>query len=581
MNPKRRFTLLTFPQFFDGARLRLRVVVLPRNQNPLRPAIEGDAVIPDAPAFADANLSFEAKLITGFGSFPNTAPADSVPLTVAGPTQARELFTALGKNFDIDETTPTQADSPVAIEQSVKKYLPVSYRSSFNFTTPRTPNAVTDDSYHCAVRDAGKVPGFTPSSDKVSWGQVFAYALRQPELAHQLGMIYGAEFDVRAEHFPQGGWLYVDLADLSDYKAQQLADENFIGRYAARIPALKLGATHSRQLFAPLLFPVLRPGQPAAGNYDDLFIEAAAYDDGFAKIIHAHQPHSRNLLAEESDGAHPVKDAGIRLGWDDEQILIWYMRQLTADDSVAGRIDAPLGVFGYAIDVRNTLGAPDDWESLNHVESVGDLTVPKDKLQPDDTLSLGRFKGELPFQVYPAQLDGNKSKNFWLPMYFANWNGRSMVLPDADAALIYHTISPDVKGDPLTNVRPGGAQNRLNDTYGAGDVLTRLRYGQEYEFRVRLRDLSGGGPRLHPKVKPINESPAGTVTARFKRYVAPNRLRIADQNFNDDAPLSLDRLDIQRPLLNYPAAVYAQGKYTDPVQSLIDAATAMIAFTAA
>jgi hypothetical protein len=89
MEPKRRFTLLTFPQFFDGARLRLRFVVLPRNQNPLLPAIEGDAAIPDAPAFADADLSFEAKIITGFGSFPNTAPSDSAPLGVVKLKEVR------------------------------------------------------------------------------------------------------------------------------------------------------------------------------------------------------------------------------------------------------------------------------------------------------------------------------------------------------------------------------------------------------------------------------------------------------------------------------------------------------------
>lgn len=580
MEPNRKFTLLTFPQFFDGAKLTLRVVVLPRNQNPLRDALDGVA-----PAFADAALAFEAKIISDLSLFPNTAPDDSVALNVVPPTQARDLFTALGKNFDIDEVTPTKADAPLAVERSVKKYLPVSYRTAFNFTTPRTPNAVTDDSYHCAVRDAGRVPGFTRSPDKISWGKVFAYALRQPALAEQLGMIYRAELDVDAAHFPDGGWLYVDLADASDYKTQQNADATFVKRYAARVPALKLGAANRRQVFAPLLFPVLPPGQPPDGNYDELFIEAASYDDGFAKIVHAHQPQSRNLLAEQSDGAHPVKDTGIRLGWDDEQILIWYMRQMTKDDSVKldpdGRIDAPLGVFGYAVDVRNTRAAADAWESLTHVESRGDLTVPKDKNQPDDMLSLGPFAGELPYQVYPAQLDGDKAKNYWLPMYFAHWNGRSMVLPDDDAARIYQTTNPDVQGDTGTKVKPGGARNQLNATYGAGNVATPLRYGEEYEFRVRLRDLSGGGAELNPAVvKPINESPAGKVVARFRRYVAPNRLRIKDQNYNSDAPRSVPQLDIQRPLLNYPAAVYAPSKYADPVQSLINAAQAMIAFTA-
>jgi hypothetical protein len=593
MEQNRRFTLLTFPQFFDGATLTLRVVVLPRNQNPLLRAIEGKApAIPDAPPFADAQLSFNAMILTGTGSFPNTAPDDRAPLPTANPIQARALFTALGNNFDIDTSNPSNADLTVNkdkaddardVDKSVKKYLPLSYRNCFNFTTPRTPNAVTDDSYHCAVRGADKVSGFTRTPDTISWGKVFAYALRQPALAQQLGMIYETSFDVNAAHFPHGGWLYVDLTDDSDYKAQQLADENFIKRYAARIPALRLGAANSRQLFAPLLFPVLAPGKSPDDNYDDLFIEAAAYDDGFAKIVHANQPHSRNLLAEESDGAHPVKDVGIRLGWDDEQILIWYMRQMARDESVAaadGRIDAPLGVFGYAIDVRNTLDAADAWESLTHVASLRDLSVPKDKNPNADTLSLGPFEGELPFQVYPAQLDGDKTKNYWLPMYFANWNGRSMVLPDDDAARIYQTTNPKVKANSRTSVKAGGARNQLNDIYGSGAVETLLRYGQEYEFRVRLRDLSGGGPPLDPAINALNESPAGTAVAHFKRYVAPNRLRIEDQNFNNDVPpQNVNQLNIRRSLLNYPAAVYAQGLYADPVQSLVDAAEAMIEFT--
>ena len=84
-----------------------------------------------------------------------------------------------------------------------------------------------------------------------------------------------------------------------------------------------------------------------------LLIEAAEYDDGFTKIVHAVQPKSRNLLAETHEEGKPVKDAGIRLGWDDEQILIWYLRQLGLDAD-GKRVDAPLGVFGYAIDVRET-----------------------------------------------------------------------------------------------------------------------------------------------------------------------------------------------------------------------------------
>ena len=142
----------------------------------------------------------------------------------------------------------------------------------------------------------------------------------------------------------------------------------------------------SRSLFAPILFPVLfkkNAGDPDPlpdGTFDQLLIETAEYDDGFAKIVHAHQPQSRNLLAETPEEGKPVKDAGIRLGWDDEQILIWYLRQLAADSSVKDlydkRLDAPLGVFGYAIDVRETANPAKPWETLNEVVSRKPLSLP-------------------------------------------------------------------------------------------------------------------------------------------------------------------------------------------------------------
>jgi len=53
------------------------------------------------------------------------------------------------------------------------------------------------------------------------------------------------------------------------------------------------------------------------------------------------------ILREESDETFiQPKTTGIRLGWDDEQILTWYVRALAEDTSVGAgqRLDAPLGV---------------------------------------------------------------------------------------------------------------------------------------------------------------------------------------------------------------------------------------------
>ncbi len=603
MNDDQRFSILTFPQHFDGEELTVNIVVLPRDQNPLSQAIEQHATIDDAVAFADAQLSFTANIFNSLSVFPhNHAPVSGVPLVINAPTHQRAIFEALAGHFTITNlnSTNTNADlaaissefkpeMPRSEEKTVWTYLPLSYRNAFNFTTSRHKNAVTDDSYHCAIKSAKKVAGFKRSSDVVSWGKVFAFLMRQPLLAREAGLVYETRFPVDASHFPNGGWLTIDLAAGSDYRTQLDSEHRFIRRYAARIPELLLDTP--RQVFAPLQFPVLFKAQasdpdPApVGNYDELFIEAAEYDDGFAKIVHCQQPPNRDLLVEENDGAHPIQDIGIHLGWDDEQILIWYIRQLLADPTgeLSGRLDAPLGVFGYHIDVRQSAEPENPWESLNDVESRQPLIL-SSPLAPGTPVQLDGFTGELPYQVHPVQVDGDKNKNYWLPMYFANWIGHSMVLPDSDAASIYQTTNIDVQADPIDTVNDTGtgvtaaAQNQLNQIYQAGPINTELRYGNNYEFRVRMHDLSGGGPGVD--TSPVNETSSDITSCRFKRYISPNQPRILEMlaSGNDDSVIvnndtgaEITELNIQRPKLGYPAVVFT-GKYNNPVQRLIDQA---------
>lgn len=577
MEQSQRFAILTFPQFFDGNTLGVNVVFLPRNQNPLRSAIEGEPLLPGAVPFADAKLSFVARIVSGLSGLPGaTPPLAPVALPIAQPAMARPLFEALANQFTIANPGAQNTNANVSIApaplgkplaQSVKKYLPHSYRRSFNFVAPRTPNAKTDDSYHCAVRDATPNPGFSPSLDTINWGQVFATAMRQPLLATALGMIYQTQITVDPAHFPKGGWLYVDLADDSDYKAQQKVDSRFVMRYAARMPVLEIGK--SRSVFGAIQFPVL-PTVPL-GKYDELFIEAADYDDGFAKIVHAVQPVSHSLLLEQSDGFHPTRDVGIRLGWDDEQILIWYIRQLAEDPSIGAgkRIDAPIGTFGYKIDVREDKPLPGPWESLNQVRSKAPLQV----VDPvtSTAIALGSFTNkELPYQVYPAQLDGDLDKSYWLPMYFAAWAGRSMVLPDDTATALYQ--HSDVKANPDTHVS-GPPANTLNKIYEPSGITTTLRYGTPYQFRIRLSDLSGGGPELART--PEDERPSQTTKCRFKRYVAPDTVRIDGLPANTDDILFVGtKLTLKRPLLGYPSVVFTD-RYADPITLLQGASVAM------
>ena len=74
MHPNRRFSILPFPQRFNKeGSLALNIVVLPRNQDPLEPAIAG----PGVPPFADAEFSFEAHIVSSLAGFPHNLYAES------------------------------------------------------------------------------------------------------------------------------------------------------------------------------------------------------------------------------------------------------------------------------------------------------------------------------------------------------------------------------------------------------------------------------------------------------------------------------------------------------------------------
>ena len=566
-----RISILTFPQSFDGTRLHLNILLVPRlsavwNGDPLLPLIENFPNAGDTtPAFADADLKFEIRALDGFGTFPVNAPVSfTTTLAAAGgvSADARTLFKSLvapGEGRFKLSATPRLA-APVKKEIFIQKYLPRTYREAFLFSGPRTGDARTDDSYHCAVKAKKPLnPAFMPSPDDVSWGEVYAFCLRHSRLAQRLGLIRQASFKVQGTLFTKGGFVYADLAGGSAYAPQAGADFDFLKRYAARIPALEHG--NARQVFAAVLFPVLNaiPG-PAVpkGNYDQALIEAADYDTGYAQIVHGTQPVSQNLLAEDPDGFTPVTDIGIRLAWDDEQILIWQNRQLKEDSTVPKvpgelqRLDAPMGVFGYRVDARRH---PDEeWHSLVRVQSKGELTI--------DEVSLGEVTDELPVEVHPMQLDGYQdTSQFWLPSYFCQWNGKSLVLPDEDAADLFKTEQDRNNATKL---------GRQYDAVGLDDIP--LRYGGTYDFRIRLVDPTGGGPT--GKLPPIPDAPPAFATIPFLRHVAPEKVLVEDLPTNN-ALFVADTLIVNRPLLSYPAVVFT-GKYADPIPRLQAASDAAV-----
>jgi hypothetical protein len=572
-----RFSIMALPQSVDAnGVLSLNIVFVPRNINPLNQVNTNYGVGNKAKAFVDVKPQFDIKVVNEPDEFPGKIPANEKAVNPVSPfiysgimgdiyKTLRDAVDQNGKPkyFDIDDARSTDVNpnskhtmpkAEMDRDLAIRKYLPVSYRNSFNFTSPRLKNAVTDNSYMCALRDQ-KPPIAFVKDDKVSWGKVYAHLLRQPLMAKQAGLIYETKIQLADGDFKMGGWLYVDIKAGTDYAQEQLnslpdTKGPFIKRYAARIPILK--QNEARTLFAAVLFPVMKAGDSPVGIYDELYIEASRFNEGFATIVHANQPVSGNLLSEKQDDFHPQKEIGIRLGWEDEQILIWYLRQMAVDKNTNERLDAPLGVMGYHVDVKKSTAAGNEWESLNAVKSNGNMQL--------EDIDIGGYDGELPYQVYPTKIyDGtNDANNYWLPMYFANWNNASIVLPDKTAARIYQS-----EAEINTPVK-------ISETYSAFETKTKLEYGNEYHFRVRLSDISGGTPSPQtPTLPGFSVSHIGKT--QFKRYVAPHAVTIQNEDEiksnTDDNNFEGNSLKLSRPLLGYPSVVYT-GKYSNAVDRL-------------
>ncbi|MBD0326546.1 MAG: hypothetical protein ICV68_08940, partial [Pyrinomonadaceae bacterium] len=574
-----KLRILCFPQRIDGDQLELNALLMP-TQRLLTVQTSFDSQLNEGntvqlPRFISANLGLEVKAIRGLSSYPFSSAAvlasegasvETFDSGLSFPGNLPALYEGLAARFKLDTSisgTTAGAGAPWANSDGLRKYLPKSYRQAFNFTVPRTEFAKTDDSYHCAMKRPKYDPTFEPSPDEITWGRVIAFCMRQPLLLERIGLMHRLTLTLPADdYFQDGGWVYFNLtSDLNEFDITNPNTE--LKLYAARIPPIE----EARQLFAALLFPVVPgPVQPN-GDFDTLKIEVADYDDGFAKIVHAVQPVSADLLQEEPDNQHVQKDAGIRLGWDDEQLLIWQNRQVLADPATPGkRVDAPLGVFSYRVDVRNK--GDEQWGSLVLIRNREELTLAGESISP----ALKEL--ETGVQVYPTKIDAGADTFYWLPSYFTQWYGPSLVLPDMRAAMLDESGAladpgsySDLHIKPKPEQRGGLYEPLLPEN-------VELKYGNEYEFRVRLADLTGGGPLVNDDER--NDAPATSASRIFKRYVAPKQLKIRPLGLQPN-PMSDavtfytgSSFELSRPRLGYPALLFTQMDTNDAFQKLLE-----------
>lgn len=512
-----RLTIVPFLQRWDrsSATLHLRVLIAPTG-DPLHPLTDGWPGIAAGPAFADAQLTLAVHVSSQVDALPMHSRIDltrQAPLVM--PAQRRAVFDEFKRRFVI---TKKEALPARVAGNTLRKYLPPAYREAFGFTGPRTSLATTDARELCELRcPPAKPTGRPPARPDVSWGDTYAAALRQPLVARALGLLHDVSVVVSpATLVSDGGWVFVALDAASDFAAAA-ASPGFLRVYATRVPALTSAST--RPIFTAVTFPVADDEVHAStfGNFDAVFREAAAYDDGFTKIVHASQAAGASTLDETGEELAPLRDEGVLLGWDDEDLLIAQNRQVGLED---GKLppDAPVGVAGYRVDVRAR--GTSAWTSLSR--AVGDVQV---------GVPLGHFDGELRTEVFPSRL----GERLWLPAYLASWRGGSMVIRTDD-------------DQRLAGVAP--SRNPLQPE-GADHVP--LVYGGAYDLRVRLCDSTGGGPGVLEE--PFHAGDAPIASLRFTRRIAPGSVGVTaiDAAVGDRPPL---HYRVTRPTIAPPQALF-------------------------
>jgi hypothetical protein len=527
----RNLSLMLFPQSWDGHHLTANLLLLP-NGDPTAPVpLTSGQELP----FATAQPMLRAALLPGLTVppwDPSVTPAmlTFIPLTLAYSTAQSPIFAALTSEF-----TP---NVPALVQPAgaVYKDLPPSYLEATGFQTPASDTFTTGDGFLCSLGSTASAPNTTPvASRTIAWGEIISYALRQPLIAQAMGLIYSqVSIPLTAAQVAAGGWIWleIDTSSPSNWYSTLLSENpQAVSTYAARLPAL----TAAQDVFASILFPTV-PGNYTSGILDQAQYEADLYLDGFAKIVHANQPTSSDPVTGDPDTIVPGTDAGIQIGWDDEQVTTWINRQIQIAQGLAGPTppsgslinpELPFTVLGYRVDVRES--SSDPWSSLCAASGT---------LNAAGVFNTSFTAQDLCVEPTPVQ---NGTGDYWLPQYFAQWRGRTLVVNDPYAYLFSGGQPPAASS--TTDTEFTGTTTESLPAVG-------LRYGQIYQFRSRLADLTGGGPQATD----ASPSDAGATTITFKRYVPPKKV-----------PLSLGTVDasgnqsltVDRPGINYPEMVFA------------------------
>jgi hypothetical protein len=527
----RNLTLMLLPQSWDGHQLVANLLLLP-NGDPTAPVpvVSGQEL-----PFASAQPVLRAVLLPGLAVpawDPSVTPAmlTHIPLTLNYSAPQGQIYSALSSQYTPTVPALTQPGG------AIYKDLPPSYLEATGFQTPASDTFSTGDGFLCSLGSSASAPNTTPVSARaIAWGEIISHVLRQPLIAQAMGLIYSqVSIPLTPAQVEKGGWIWleIDPTSPSNWYAKLVAENpQAVFAYAARLPAL----TSAQDVFAAILFPTV-PGNYISSTLDAAQYEADLYLDGFAKLVHSNQPTSSDAVTGDPTQIVPGTDAGIQIGWDDEQVTTWINRQVQIAQGLAGpppppaalvTPELPFTVLGYRVDVRES--ASDPWSSLCaascSLNAAGVFSTP---FKPQ----------ELCVEPTPVQ---NGTGDYWLPQYFAQWRGRTLVVNDPYAYIFSGGQPP--ASTPPTDSQFTGTTNESLPAVG-------LRYGNTYHFRTRLTDLTGGGP-VSTDPSP---SDAGLSTIAFKRYVPPKKVQLTPGVVDASGNQSLT---VDRPGINYPEMVFA------------------------
>jgi hypothetical protein len=143
-----------------------------------------------------------------------------------------------------------------------------------------------------------------------------------------------------------------------------------------------------------------------------------------------------------------------------------------------------------------------------------------------------------------------------MPRYFTAWHGASLVLADDDLVRLHQR--EDLGFDATAAELRLGRNRRFEPT---GLQTVPLRYGRDYEFRVRLVDLSCGGPLpdapLPPQAVPPVRDEHYTATIGFRRRKRPGAVEVTQRPTRAEP-----KLVVARPLLGHPDILYTDAGRT-------------------